>query len=216
MKRNTRKMGFFSFLFGLMGLCAAVFGVYLALSNRDAGPVLVEQPAAAGVRVQTMMDALVAGDYETVSGCLYGNPSLGLDRAAEGDVGQMFWEALAASFRWEKKGDFHATASGVSLDVTITAMDLNSVTENLRLRSQTLLEQRVQQAENVSEIYDENNEYKEAFVMAVLYDAAREALEQDAREISWDLTMNLIYENGQWWIMPEPALLQAISGGILK
>ena len=83
-------------------------------------------------------------------------------------------------------------------------------------RAQALLEQRIAQAEDTDEIYDANNEYREDFVMDALYDAAREALAQDAVYISWDLTLNLIYENGQWWIMPEQALLKALSGGILN
>ena len=44
----------------------------------------------------------------------------------------------------------------------------------------------------------------------------RRHLEQDAKQTSWELTLNLVYENGQWWIMPEQDLLRAISGGILK
>jgi hypothetical protein len=52
--------------------------------------------------------------------------------------------------------------------------------------------------------------------MDSLYRAAQEALEQDARQISWELTLNLVYESGQWWIMPEQGLLRAISGGVLK
>ena len=104
----------------------------------------------------------------------------------------------------------------VSEELKNYMQELASLTENLRERAQTLLEQRIAQAEDTSEIYDENNEYREDFVMAALYDAAQEALEQDARTTSWELTLNLIYENGQWWIMPEPGLLVAISGGILR
>ena len=216
MERNRRRIGFFSGLFGLLGIAIAVFGIYLALSNRDAGPVLVEQPEAARNQVQTMMDALTGGDYETVSQCLYGRPNLGLGREAQSEVGQLLWDALSASFRWEQQGDFHATDSGVALNVTITAMDLDAVTANLRQRSQEKLEQQLDEAEDMTDVYDENNEFRESFVMAALYAAAEEALVQDRKEISWDLTLNLIYENGQWWIMPEAKLLEAISGGILK
>lgn len=216
MKTNKRKIGFFSALFGLLGLCLALTAVVLALGNRDAGPVLVEQPEAARNRVQTMMDALCAGDYDTVSACLYGNPNLGLDRQAEGEVGQLFWNALADSFQCTLEGQFHATDSGVALDVTISALDMESVTANLKERAQTLLEQRIEEAEDISEIYDENNEFSESFVMGALYDAARDALAQDAETVTWELTLNLIYQNEQWWIMPETALLEAISGGILS
>ena len=163
-----------------------------------------------------MLDALCEGDYETVTDCLYGSPVLGLDRLPQDAVGQMFWQALTDSYTYELRGDFHATDSGVAVNATISAMDISSVTVNLRERAQKLLEQRIAEAEDTSEIYDSNNEYKEDFVMGALYDAALAALEEDAGSVSWDVTLNLIYKDGQWWIMPEQTLLQAISGGVLK
>lgn len=211
-----RKMGFFSVLFGLLGLFAAGAGIFLALTNRDAGPVLVEQPQAARARVQTMLDALCEGDWDTVSSSLYGTPDLGLDRDAADPVGQLFRQAVEDSYTYELAEDFHATDSGVSLDVVITALDLDCVTVNLRDRAQAKLEQRIREADDPDEVYDENNEFREEFVMGALYDAALEALEQDAQTISWEITLNLIYQNDRWWIMPEQTLLEAISGGILS
>lgn len=216
MGNKKRKTGFFSVIYALLGTALAAACVYLALTNRNASPVLVEQPQAAMDQVQTMLDALCAGDYDTVSGCLYGQPDLGMNRDAADPVGRLFWEALTESFSYELGSQFHATDSGVSVDATIHAMELGSVTENLRQRASDMMELRIAQAENPEDIYDENHDYREDFVMDALYSAAQEALAQDARQTSWSLTLNLIYENGQWWIMPEQMLLQAISGGILK
>ena len=216
MRIRKRKTGVFSAIYGVLGAVLAAVCIFLALTNQNASPVLVEQPQAAMDQVQTMLDALCAGDYDTVSGCLYGQPNLGLDREAEDPVGQLIWDALSDSFSYELGQEFHATDSGVSLSVTIQALELNSVTENLRDRARTLMEQRIAQAEDPEEIYDENNDYREEFVMESLYEAARDALKQDARQTSWSLTLNLVFENGQWWIMPEQDLLRAISGGILK
>ena len=216
MRNKKRKIGFFSGIFGLLGLVLTVGGVWLAMNNRDAGPVLTEQPEAARNQVVTMLDALCAGEYDTVSGCLYGKPGLGMDREAQDEVGRLIWDALGDSFCYEICSDFHATDSGVALDIIISALDIDSVTVNLRQRAQVLLEQRIGEAEDTDQIYDENNEYREDFVMGALRDAAKDALREDAKTISWEITLNLIYEDGQWWIMPEPKLLQAISGGILK
>lgn len=216
MKIRKRKTGFYSGIYGALGAFLAAVCVLLALMNMHASPVLLKQPQAAMDQVSTMMDALCAGDYETVSGCLYGKPNLGLDREAADPVGALFWEALEESFSYELHGQFHATDSGVALNATITALDLDSVTVNLRERARTVMEQRIAEAEDADEIYDENSEYREDFVMDALYDAAMEALEQDARHTTWELTLNLVYENGQWWIMPEQTLLRAISGGILN
>ncbi len=210
------KLRFFSVVFGLLGAVAAAAGIYLAINNMDASPVLVRQPEAARNQVVAMLDALSIQDYDTVSGTLYGNPALGMSRDPENPVGQLFWEAYADSVSYELVGEFYATASGVAQNVVITGMDLHAVTENLQVRSQNLLKQRVAEAEDTSEIYDENNEYRDEFVMDVLYDAAQEALTADARKVSWEITLNLTYENGQWWIMPDKLLLEAISGGILR
>lgn len=216
MRIRKRKIGLFSAVYGALGAFLAVVCVCMALMNKNAGPVLLQQPQAAREQVNAMLDALCAGEYDTVSACLYGQPSLGLDREAEDPVGRLFWEALTRSFSYELAEEFHATDSGVALDVTISALDLSSVTENLRDRAQEKMEQRIDQAEDTDEIYDENNDYREEFVLEALYEAAQEALEQDARHTSWQLTLNLVYENGQWWIMPEQDLLRAISGGVLK
>ena len=216
MNTKKRKTGLLSGIFFFLGVGFALLGMILALTKTKAEPVLVEQPQAAMERVQTMLDALCEGDYDTVTGCLYGTPVLGLDREPQDAVGRLFWQALTDSYTYELQGDFYATDSGVAVNATITALDLNSVTVNLRQRAQDLLEERIDQAEDTSEIYDNNNEYREDFVMGALYDAALAALEEDAGTVSWELTLNLVYKDGHWWIMPEQTLLHAISGGVLK
>lgn len=216
MRMRKRKIGFMSGLFGILGVLLALTGVMLALSNREASPILTKQPESARNQVTTMLDALCQGEYDTVSSCLYGKPNLGMDGEAAEEVGQLFWDALRESFSYEILGDFHATDSGVALDVSISAMNLSAVTANLGDRATAVMEQRIADAEDTSEIYDENNEYREEFVMGALYTAAQEALEEDAEITTWKLTLNLICENGQWWIMPESGLLNAISGGILN
>ena len=45
-------------------------------------------------------------------------------------------------------------------------------------------------------------------------DAAREALKEDASYLEAELTVELVYTGGRWWILPEQDLMQAISGGI--
>ena len=94
-------------------------------------------------------------------------------------------------------------------------MDVTSVTAVLKDRSQALLEQRVEEAEDLEDVYDENLQYREDFVMDVLYDAAVMALKEDAKTITAELTLNLSYQNEQWWIAADRELLDAISGGIL-
>ena len=83
------------------------------------------------------------------------------------------------------------------------------------MRSEALLEQRVAEAEDPYDVYDENLQYREDVVMEVLYAAAEDALAEDATTTTVDLTVNMVYQNEIWWIIADTNLLDAISGGIL-
>lgn len=205
----------FSFLFAVLAVLAAAAGVYFAFANIGAEPVLTKQPEAARERVVALLDAVCANDYDTASAQLYGTPDLGIDRDASDPVGVLLWEALESSRSYSIVGDCYATNTGLAWNVELTCLDLDSVTANLRHRSQTLLEERVANAKDITEVYDENNEYREEFVLKALYDATVEALAEDARPITFTFTLQLTYADGQWWILPDSPLLEAISGGVL-
>ena len=204
-----------SAIFVMVGIAAATAAIYLALNNRTADPVLLMPPEEAKHQVTGLMDAVCSGDYAAASTYLQGQPGLGVDREATDEVGILIWEAFCDSMTYELVGECYATADGLAQNVTITCLDVTSVTAVLKERSQAMLQQRVDEAENPDEVYDENFQYREDFVMEVLYDAACKALEEDATTITAELTLNLTYQDGQWWIIADKLLLDAISGGIL-
>ena len=203
-------------IFVLAGTAAAVFGVWLSMDNLESIPVLLAPVEEAGNQAQTLMDAVSEGDYETAGTVLLGDPELGVDRLPEDEAGRMIWEAFVESYQYELVGECYATDSGVSQNVRVTYLDIGSVTQNLRQRSRSLLEERIAQAEDVSELYNENNEFHEEFVMAALYDAVRDALREDAKQTTVEFTLNLVYSDGVWLVVPDSALKSAISGGIVK
>lgn len=203
-------------VFAVLALCAAGAGVYLTLNNIGSKPQLVQTPQEAQQRALTLLDALCEGDYAQVSSQLYGQPELGLDRDPADAVGVLLWEALTESRSYEILRDCYATDSGIAMDVAVEGLDLDRILNDLRQQAQTLLEQRVSQAEDTSEIYDEHGEYREDFVMEVLADAVAKVMAQDAENARWELTLRFVYDEGRWWIRPDEMLLAAISGGTNK
>lgn len=205
---------YFSGLFAALGILLAAGALAAALCSLNASPLLLRTPVGAVRTAEAMLDAVCEGDYAAAGGMMYGSPDLGADRDAADEVGVLIWEAFVDSLSYEIVGSCYATDTGVAMDVELTGLNIGSVTANLGERSMAMLEQRVSEAEDVSEIYDENNDYREDFVMAVLADAAREALAEDAKEDRWEFTLNLVSQEGQWFIMPEQPVIHAISGGI--
>lgn len=203
-------------LLAFLGIFAAVAGIALSLCFRNAKPILLKRSEEAQARVTGMMDAVCAGDYTAAGQQMYGTPSFGPDRAAAEDVSVLYWDAFSKSMRYELVGECYAEEDYIAQKVRITCLDFDSITENLRTRFQTLLEQRLANAQDPSEIYDENNNYREDVAMELLYQAAEECLREDADMVTVEIVVKLTYEQGQWWVLPEKELLEAITGGILK
>lgn len=205
----------FSAFFAALAVCTAAVAVFLSFSFRNAAPVLLTPPQEARSQVVGLMDSLCAGDFDGVSSRLLGNPNLGVDRPAAEEIGVSIWNGYVDSLSYELAGECYITDAGLAQDVFITCLDITDVTDDLKAHSQALLEERVESAESVSEIYDDNYEYREEFVMGVLRDAALAELES-AGETTMKLTLNLSYQDGKWWVVADSALLNAISGGILN
>jgi len=205
----------FAGLFGLLGIALGGISVWLALSCTGMNPILLVPSEEARSRTEAVMDAACRGDYESASGMILGNPRFAMEGTPEDPVASMIWERFRKSFSYELTGECYATEAGLAQGIRVTYLELPSVTQNLRARSQALMEQRMAEAEDMSQIYDENHEYLESFVLEALYDAAKQALEEDTRTVTVELTANLIHRDGQWWLLPDDALLSALSGGIV-
>ena len=197
-------------LFVLLALGLGAAGTQLALTNLEADPILLEVPEEARAQALDLLDAMCSGDYAAVSQRLYGQPDLGMNRKPADDVGELFFDAYAKSLRYELIRDCYATADGVALDVRITALDIGAVLPLLRQQAQDLLEQRVEEAEDVSQVYNENGEYLESLVEEVLRTSAAQVLQRGS-DVSTELTLECVFKDGQWWILPGDTLLDIIG-----
>jgi len=210
---------YFGCILALLGLCTAGATVYVGLANRNAEPVLLSRPEAAHSRVLKMMDAFRDGDYATAQTVLYGTTDLGVARTPSDAVGALIWEAFQDSVSYELVGEYYATNSGLAQDVRITTMDMDSVTDYVEANAKTLLEKRVKESldskEGLDEIYDEENQYRDEFVMSILCETAQEAIDNHAQTVQTELTLNLVWADGQWWVVSNDTLLEAVSGGIV-
>ena len=209
-----KKYTILSRIFGLLAAAVAALTLWITFDALNARPVLVTPPAAAAETADALLAAVCAGDYDTASGLVYGTPNLGMDREPADEVGRLLWEAFQESFAYELEGECYATDTGIAQNVTVTYLDFSSVTASLGDRSQTLLVQRVAEAEDADTVYDENGDYREDFVLEVLREVTLDALREDAKNKEQKLTLNLVHKRGQWWVVMDQALLSALTGGI--
>lgn len=207
---------FFSGLFCLMGLCVAVSAIWLSVHARTAAPTIVETPDAALAQVETMMDAFCGGDYVAAGECLLGRPDLGMDREAADSVGKLIWEAFEKSMTWEMAGECYATDSGLTQKIRVTTLDIGAVTAYLEEHARVNIETQAHAAEDYDTIFDENDEYREEFIRQVLEQTTRDALKATQATVTAEVTLNLVWSEGRWWVVSSEELLNAVTGGIVK
>lgn len=203
---------FFARLFGIAGAVFAVCTIWICLTKVNTAPVMLRKPTGAKEQAEAFMELVSSGDYSAAGDLMYGSPNLGKGPEEERKAEALIWKAFIDSISYRIPGECYASETGVTLDVCFSALDISSVTNPLKKRSEALLNQRVAQAEDVKEIYDENNDYREDFIQDILYDATQEALEQDARIREQTIPLHLVYSYGQWWVLPDSRLLDALSG----
>ena len=210
MRKNFLPSAFFA----LLAVCFAGLVLYAAVFCRNIRPVLVYGGQEASVRAEELMDAVCSGDFERAEQLLLGTPDLGADRKPEDPVGRMIWDAYLNSLDYRLVGGIYPTDQGIAQDVKIISLELSTATEQLGRRARELLNERVEAAQDMEQLYDENNEYREELVMEVLREAAGQALEEDVRYGYQVVTLNFVYQDGQWWILADQNFLNAISGGV--
>lgn len=210
MKTNRTVCGIFFLLGGIL----AVLAVVLALGNRNAAPLLLKSSDGAAQAARDVLEAVCTGDYDRAGQGMQGTPVLGTGDAADSETGRLLWEAFVDSLEYKLVGDSYVTDTGICQKVRIRSLDLTSVTANLKERAQSLLRERVDAAEDMDEIYDENNSYREDFVMGVLREAAQAAIAEDGVRTEQELELNLVFDQGRWWVVPSQNLINVISGGI--
>lgn len=197
-----------SLIFAVLGMVILLGSTLFCLTSLNSDAIMISTPAAAQDRSEDLMAAIASGDYTAASGCLYGQVDLGANREPSDDLGQLIWSAFEDSFTYEFIGDCYATTTGVARDLWITTLDLASVNLNLSQRVVELAEA------SEEEIYDQEGNIQQDLLHQLLLDALAESLDQDSSTVTQKLQLNMVYQNGQWWVVPDAALLQVISGGV--
>lgn len=198
----------------ILGLLLAVGTVILAFWARTAQPVLLHVPEDAAARAEAMMAAACGGDYQAASQMLYGTPSLGDKPQDAGPEVELIWEAFLESLSYSFPGGCYIMDDAVALDVTIRYLDVNAVLEGLDARTERLLDQQVQAAQDSSQLYDKDNNFRQELISEVLTTAVSQALEEKQTYREQTVPLRLVFAQEQWWVMPDSALLEILSGAV--
>lgn len=212
MKHNKFASVFLTVLALVLAVTTAAAS-FLAMGRE---PVVTMQPQQPRVLAEAFMDAVCAGEFDTASQMLRGTPNLGTDREPADEVGKIFWEAYLESLSYEVCGECYGAKDGLALDLEVTYLDFMEVMEDLRENTSGILAEHIRQAENPSDVYDSQNNYRQDLVDQVLQQSARSVLKGKGKVITEKLTLRMISDGEKWWVLPDSDLIRMISGGSME
>ena len=176
-------------------------------------PPMIQTPVEeAEARTEVLMEAICRGDYSAAGESLYGTPELRWNPDAASELGTLLWEGYSSTLSYAFSGPCYATGTGIYRDVTVTALDIPPLSPKIQERFLLLLETQLADAQYDSEAFDENGVLRQEFTADVLHQAVEQILQEDNACTSYQITLELVFENGQWWVLPKQSLIDIAAG----
>ena len=165
-------------IFAVVGLVLMLGTVGISLYGLNHPTLAVEIPQEAADCSEQLAQALSGGDLAAAAQLLDGQPALGVDSVPSDPMAARFWDAFRESMSCQLSGECYVLDGGFARDAVITALDVEAMTRDFQTRSHDLMNQRVEAATEMAELYDENNNFRQDLIDQVLEQACQEALDQ--------------------------------------
>ncbi len=164
--------------------------------------------------VTRFYDALIARDYQTAYACLSDYTGLGLETAPQTENAALVYDALKESYEYALTGEAKTDKLTATQSVRFKYLDLESLEASVEDGVQRNLEKLVE-SRPASEVYDENDKYLPA-VTEEAYSAALASVLSHASSYytSTVIDLQLTYRNGEWLIVTNQDMLNALMGGV--
>lgn len=198
-------------VFAAVGAVLAAGVMWACTVRKDAAAWVVGPADGAAECMAGFAEQLSRGNFAAATQFLVGSPKLDLPEEPGNETEMQLWNAFAESLECVPMGPVFPTSSGLAGKVQLRYLDLSAAADAMQEKTQTLLETRVAAAEEMTEVYTQDHEYRPDFLNQLLADAAEEAIAA-APNGEQVLTLHLLFQDGRWAIVPDEMLLRALSG----
>lgn len=198
----------------VLSIILSGFAVLVCIIGSSVGSLYSKPTGNPADTVTKFYDALISGDYTTAYSCLSDYTGLGLEVAPDDENAAQIYEALKASYEYTLSGSAKVDKLSATQNVRFKYLDLESLEDSVEDGVTRNLEKIVKSRPG-SEVYDENNKYLPS-VTAEAYSASLQSVLSHANSYytATAIDIDLTYSNGQWLIVTNQAMLNALMGGV--
>lgn len=195
---------------GTVLLVGSIAASFVALSS----PTKAVKPSKeANDFAQEVLNALDSGDFVEVAAYFYGEPAMGLDREPATAEGRELWNAYRSSMEVTTDDGCYSEGTSIYQTAQVTCMDIGQTLSGLEQRAGALLTQKLDEQEDPAALLGEDGQIPPALKEELRTKAFREAL-AGPKTVTTQITFQLMEKDGQWWILPDQAMLDILSGGL--
>lgn len=198
----------------------AVVGTVLLVGSIAASFVALNSPTRAVKPTQeakdfaqSVLSALDGGDFTAVEGYLYGKPTLGIDREPATTEGRELWNAYRGSIAVTTEEKCYGEGTNIYQTAQVTYLDIPQTLSQLDKRAGELLKEKLDAQEDPAALLGEDGQIPEKLREELRTQALREAL-AEPETVTAQITFQLIEKDTQWWVLPDQAMLDILSGGL--
>jgi hypothetical protein len=205
---------FFAGIFGAIGTLLLVGSIGLCLFSLNAPVKMEEIPAGAVECADAFGDAISQKDYDALESRIYGCPELGLTGEPADELIKLAWDLVQLNLEFSWQGDCRLQDGVLFREAQVRYLDAASIASNLQTRAHALLTQQVEEATDMEQLYAEGGSFREDLLDEVLKAALTQGCMEDVQSVETVVTVKFVCRDGQWWAVPDGALLTALSGGL--
>ena len=202
-----------SAVFAFVGTVLLVGSIVTSFAALNKPAKAVKPTREANDFAQLVLGALEDGDFTAVEGYLYGKPSLGLDREPATAEGKQIWNAYRDSITVTADEGCCAEGTTIYQTAQVTCMDIGQTLSGLEQRAGALLTQKLDEQEDPTALLGEDGQIPQTLRDEIRMQALQEAL-AEPETMTAQITFQLIEQDGQWWVLPDQALLDVLSGAV--
>ena len=188
-----------SAVFAVAGTVLLIGSVVMSFVALGRPTTAVEPTREANDVARSVLSALDHGDLSKVGTYFYGAPALGLDREPATAEGKQIWNAYRESITVTADEGCCAEGTTIYQTAQVTALDISEALSRLDEEAAALL--------------DENGEVPQTLKDELRAQALTQVL-ADAKTVTTQITFQLMEQDGQWWILPDQAMLDVLSGAV--
>ena len=202
-----------SAVFAVAGTVLLIGSVVMSFVALGRPTTALEPTREANDVAQSVLSALDHGDLSKVGTYFYGAPALGLDREPATAEGKQIWNAYRDSITVTADEGCYGEGAAIYQTAQVTVLDMVEALSRLDEEAAALLNQKVETAEDPAALLDENGEVPQTLKDELRAQALTQVL-ADAKTVTTQITFQLMEQDGQWWVLPDQAMLDVLSGAV--